>query len=78
MECRYNIVKIIPSHTEFNCRITREDAGCWLALDGHGEIDISILRGSVLNCSYYYLNIVKLREREGQRVNPGRSLKGHL
>ena len=23
-------------------------------------------------------NIVKLREREGQRVDPGRSLKGHL
>ena len=24
------------------------------------------------------LNIVKLREREGQGVDPGRSLKGHL
>ena len=27
-------------------------------------------------CSFHY--IVKLREREGQRVDLGRSLKGHL
>ena len=27
---------------------------------------------------YLYLSIVKLREREGQGVDPGRSLKGHL
>ena len=26
----------------------------------------------------YYLYIVKLREREGQGVDQGRSLKGHL
>ena len=25
--CGYNIVNIIPSHTEFNCRVIREDAG---------------------------------------------------
>ena len=31
---------------------------------------------NMLRCSFY--NIVKLREREGQRVDLGRSLKGHL
>ena len=30
------------------------------------------------NMKYIYLHIVKLREREGQGVDPGRSLKGHL
>ena len=27
---------------------------------------------------YFLFIFVKLREREGQRVDPGRSLKGHL
>ena len=27
MECGYNIVNIIPSHTKFNCRVIREDVG---------------------------------------------------
>ena len=31
-----------------------------------------------LNGSAHSIKIVKLREREGQGVDPGRSLKGHL
>ena len=27
VECGYNIVNIIPSYTEFNCRVTRKHAG---------------------------------------------------
>ena len=30
------------------------------------------------NIVWSNIKIVKLREREGQRVDPGRSLKGHL
>ena len=41
------------------------------------ELAISVLQ---LYCyiNAMYIRIVKLREREGQRVNLGRSLKGHL
>ena len=35
-------------------------------------------RGWSVEKSSYYVLIVKLREREGQGVDPGRSLKGHL
>ena len=34
----------------------------------------TLVRGLVTRVS----NVVKLREREGQGVDPGRSLKGHL
>ena len=39
------------------------------------------LKGCIFGWSEYVLSqkfIVKLREREGQGVDPGRSLKGHL
>ena len=34
--------------------------------------------GKFLSSGIFSFNIVKLREREGQGVDPGRSLKGHL
>ena len=35
-------------------------------------------KSSILLCKVELTSIVKLREREGQRVDLGRSLKGHL
>ena len=41
---------------------------------------ITIRMGAVISktINNSFKKIVKLREREGQRVDPGRSLKGHL
>ena len=54
-------------------------------MDGDGVDDVP---GVVENChlpgiagfifSYFLFVFVNLREREGQGVDPGRSLKGHL
>ena len=37
-----------------------------------------VLKCSIEEDDLLVQNIVKLREREGQGVDPGRSLKGHL
>ena len=42
---------------------------------------VVVVVGVIADVKYLYrreVNIVKLREREGQRVDLGRSLKGHL
>ena len=48
---------------------------------GTGEYDMCVLILQIYGLGYLAnvcLQIVKLREREGQRVDLGRSLKGHL
>ena len=56
-------------------RVTLDPSACTAAstavvssITAQGEIRLLIAQ----------INIVKLREREGQRVDQGRSLKGHL
>ena len=61
-------------YTECGPGMTRVGSKCYLVannLHSHQEV------GSSVVCIFIFL-IVKLREREGQRVDLGRSLKGHF
>ena len=49
-----------------------EKFGCASAPNVTGVLEIQLV------FHLFYVVIVKLREREGQRVDLGRSLKGHL
>ena len=42
------------------------------------QIIIYLIRGIKGHLKRVWVTFVKLREREGQGVDPGRSLKGHL
>ena len=46
--------------------------------DEESNVMYSVTTLDDAECASEYWIIVKLREREGQGVDPGRSLKGHL
>ena len=77
----------MPCRNESDCAAAGVDAAVALVNDHHlvllqlveAHQTVSEVAGVVRGDDQLLIfNIVKLREREGQRVDSGRSLKGHL